>query len=150
MREFASLDEFAAASGEPLGHSDWLMVDQKRIDTFAEGTGDFQWIHCDPDKAAKGPFGTTIAHGMLTVSLYPLFMAEIYRVNGPKMGINYGFNKVRFPTPVPVGSELRMSLSIGEVTPFEGGAQATMLGAIEIRDAPKPACVFEAIVRYVN
>ncbi|MGQ0626058.1 MAG: MaoC family dehydratase [Sporichthyaceae bacterium] len=150
MREFASLDEFVAASGESLGHSDWLTIDQKRIDTFAEGTGDYQWIHCDPEKAAAGPFGTTIAHGMLTVSLYPLFMTEIYKVHGPKMGVNYGFNKVRFPTPVPVGSELRMSLAIGEVTAFDGGAQATMLGSIEIRGAAKPACVFEAIVRYVN
>ena len=149
MRVFENLDEFIAAAGTDLGTSDWLTVDQKRIDTFAEATGDHQWIHVDPEKAATGPFGTTIAHGLLTLSLYPVLMFDIYRVDNIKMGLNYGFNKVRFPSPVPVDSEVRLALSIGEVTTFDGGAQATMPGTIEIKGAAKPACVLEAIVRFI-
>lgn len=98
-RIFTSVDEVKAAVGEQLGHTDWLEVDQKRIDLFAEATGDHQWIHVDPEKAAAGPFGTTIAHGYLTLSLLPLFGPQLIRVEGVKMGVNYGTNKVRFPSP---------------------------------------------------
>ncbi|MBA3741871.1 MaoC family dehydratase [Sporichthya sp.] len=149
MRVFATLDEFVAASGTDLGSSDWLTVDQKRIDTFAEATGDHQWIHVDPEKAASGPFGTTIAHGLLTLSLYPVLMFEVYEVQNIKMGLNYGFNKVRFPSPVPVDSEVRLTVSIGEVTTFNGGAQAIMPSVMEIKGAAKPAAVLEAIVRFI-
>ncbi|CAM5414430.1 hypothetical protein STENM36S_06081 [Streptomyces tendae] len=102
-RIFASADEVKAAVGEQLGHTDWLEVDQKRIDLFAEATGHHQWIHVDPEKAAAGPFGTTIADGYLTLSLLPLFGPQLIQVEGVKMGVNYGTNKVRFPSPVPVG-----------------------------------------------
>ena len=150
MRVFENLDEFIAASGTDLGYSDWLLVDQKRIDTFAEATGDHQWIHVDPERAATGPFGTTIAHGLLTLSLYPVLMLQVYEVRNISMGLNYGFNKVRFPSPVPVNSEVRMSMTIGEVTVFEGGAQGVMICTMEVKGASKPAAVLEAIVRYVK
>jgi len=149
MRVFENLDEFIAASGTDLGYSDWMLVDQKRIDTFADATGDHQWIHVDPDRAASGPFGQTIAHGLLTLSLYPVLMFQVYQVNNIKMGVNYGFNKVRFPSPVPVNSEVRMSVSIGEITTFDGGAQAVLPSTIEIKGASKPAAVLEAIVRFI-
>ena len=150
MHVFADLDEFIAAEGTDLGHSDWLTVDQKTIDKFADATGDHQWIHCDPERAATGPFGRTIAHGLLTLSLYPVLMAQIYRVDGISMGVNYGFEKVRFPFPVAVDSRVRMALSIGSVTTFEGGAQAVMPAAIEIEGAAKPAAAIEAIVRFLR
>jgi acyl dehydratase len=150
MRVFENLDEFVAAAGTDLGSSDWVLVDQKRIDTFADATGDHQWIHVDPERAAEGPFGATIAHGLLTLSLYPALMLQIYEVRNVSMGVNYGFNKVRFPSPVPVNSEVRMSLSINEVSTFDGGAQAFMGATIEVKGAAKPAAVLEAIVRYVK
>ena len=106
-RIFTSADELRAGVGEQLGHSDWLEIEQKRIDLFADATGDHQWIHVDPERAASGPFGTTIAHGYLTLSLLPTLVPQVLRVEGMKMGINYGANKVRFPSPVPVGSRLR-------------------------------------------
>jgi acyl dehydratase len=150
MRVFEDLDEFIAAAGTEIGTSDWVLVDQKRIDTFADATGDHQWIHVDPERAASGPFGQTIAHGLLTLSLYPALMLQVFEVRNISMGLNYGFNKVRFPSPVPVNSEVRMSMSIGEVTTFDGGAQAVMISTIEIKGATKPAAVLEAIVRYVK
>ena len=149
MRVFENLDEFIAASGTDLGYSDWMLVDQKRIDTFADATGDHQWIHVDPARAAEGPFGKTIAHGLLTLSLYPVLMFQVYEVRNISMGVNYGFNKVRFPSPVPVDSEVRMSVSIGEITTFDGGAQAVLPSTIEIKGASKPAAVLEAIVRFI-
>lgn len=115
-RVFGSLDELRGAVGEELGTSDWLEIDQKRIDLFAEATGDHQWIHVDQEKAAAGPFGTTIAHGYLTLSLLPAFVPQLMRVDNVKMGINYGTNKVRFPATVPVGSRLRATARIAEVT----------------------------------
>lgn len=119
-RIFTSAEELHAGTGEPLGPSGWLEVDQKRIDLFADATGDHQWIHVDPVRAAGGPFGSTIAHGYLTLSLLPSLVPQIMRVEGMKMGINYGTNKVRFPAPVPVGSRLRATAVITEVT--EAGA----------------------------
>ena len=147
-RTFASLDELRAAVGEELGTSDWLEVDQKRIDLFAEATGDHQWIHVDPEKAATGPFGTTIAHGYLTLSLIPQFTFSLLKVEGVKMGVNYGVNKVRFPSPVPVGSRLRASSRLAEVTEVPGGAQIVTVVTIEREGGEKPVCVAETVARY--
>jgi acyl dehydratase len=147
-RTFASLEELRAAVGEELGTSDWLEVDQKRIDLFAEATGDHQWIHVDPDKAATGPFGTTIAHGYLTLSLIPQFTFSLLKVEGVKMGVNYGVNKVRFPSPVPVGSRLRASSRLAEVTEVPGGAQIVTVVTIEREGGEKPVCVAETVARY--
>lgn len=147
-RTFASLEELRAAVGEELGTSDWLEVDQKRIDLFAEATGDHQWIHVDPEKAATGPFGTTIAHGYLTLSLIPQFTFSLLKVEGVKMGVNYGVNKVRFPSPVPVGSRLRASSRLAEVTEVPGGAQIVTVVTIEREGGDKPVCVAETVARY--
>jgi acyl dehydratase len=147
-RTFASLDELRAAVGEELGTSDWLEVDQKRIDLFAEATGDHQWIHVDPEEAATGPFGTTIAHGYLTLSLIPQFTFSLLKVEGVKMGVNYGVNKVRFPSPVPVGSRLRASSRLAEVTEVPGGAQIVTVVTIEREGGDKPVCVAETVARY--
>ncbi|MBQ0988105.1 MaoC family dehydratase [Streptomyces sp. F63] len=147
-RVFASLDELKSAVGEELGHSDWLEIDQKRIDLFAEATGDHQWIHVDPEKAAAGPFGTTIAHGYLTLSLLPVFVPQLMRVEGVRMGINYGSNKVRFPSPVPVGSRLRATGRIAEVSEVTGGVQLTAVVTVEREGGDKPVCVAEAVTRF--
>ncbi len=149
MRTFENVDDFVAAAGTELGASDWVTVDQKTIDTFADATGDHQWIHVDPERAAAGPFRTTIAHGMLTLSLYGGLVQTVYEVKGVKMGVNYGLNKVRFPAPVPVDSEVRLVVSLGEVTQLDGALQATLPGVIEIKGGTKPACVLEGIVRFV-
>lgn len=117
MEIFPSLDAFEAASGRELGPTDWLEIQQDRIDKFADATDDYQWIHVDPVRAADGPFGRTIAHGLLTLALLPHFMEQLYRVDGVSMAINYGLNKVRFLSPVPVGSRVRARMSIGQITP---------------------------------
>lgn len=147
-RVFASADELRAAVGEPLGHSEWLEIDQKRIDLFAEATGDHQWIHVDPERAAAGPFGRTIAHGYLTLSLLPVFVPQVLRIEGMKMGVNYGTNKVRFPAPVPVGSRLRAGAVLTEVTEAGGGVQVTALVTVEREGGEKPVCVAESVSRY--
>ncbi|MFI8184388.1 MaoC family dehydratase [Actinacidiphila glaucinigra] len=147
-RIFTSVGELKAAIGEDLGTTGWLEVDQKRIDLFADATGDHQWIHVDPEKAAQGPFGTTIAHGYLTLSLIPSFTPELLRVEGVKMGVNYGVNKVRFPSPVPVGSRLRATGRIAEVSEVPGGAQLVVAIAVEREGADKPVCVAETVVRF--
>ncbi|GGX95215.1 MaoC family dehydratase [Streptomyces minutiscleroticus] len=147
-RIFASADELKAAVGEPLGHSDWLEVDQKRIDLFADATGDHQWIHVDPEKAAAGPFGTTIAHGYLTLSLLPALVPQVMRVEGLKMGVNYGTNKVRFPAPVPVGSRVRATATLKEVAEAGGGVQVTAVVTVEREGGDKPVCVAESVSRY--
>ncbi|MBJ8342386.1 MaoC family dehydratase [Antrihabitans sp. YC3-6] len=149
VKVFASIDEFVSAEGESLGTTDWITIDQGRIDTFAEATGDHQWIHVDPDKAAAGPFGTTIAHGLLTLSLLPLLTHQLYTVDGITMGINYGFDKVRFISPVRVGSRLRASAVIASVTPIPGGVQAKVVVTIELENSEKPACVAESIARFM-
>jgi len=149
MRIFNGISELAAAAGEELGTSDWLVVDQERINTFADATGDHQWIHVDTAKAAEGPFGGTIAHGLLTLSLLPSFLQQIYRVDGVSMAVNYGLNKVRLPAPVPAGSKLRATSRIVEVTPLDGAVQAVLSTTIEIEGGGKPACVVESIVRYI-
>ena len=147
-RIFASLDELKGAIGEQLGTSDWLEIDQKRIDLFAEATGDHQWIHVDPEKAAGGPFGTTIAHGYLTLSLLPILVPQLMAVEGVRMGINYGTNKVRFPSPVPVGSRVRATAKIADVTEVSGGFQLTTTVTLEREGGEKPVCVAESVSRF--
>ncbi|ADI11494.1 hypothetical protein SBI_08376 [Streptomyces bingchenggensis BCW-1] len=148
-RIFTSPEELRSAVGEDLGPSDWLEIDQKRIDLFAEATGDHQWIHVDPEKAAAGPFGTTIAHGYLTLSLLPAFTPQLLTVEGVRMGINYGVNKVRFPSPVPVDSRLRATGRLAEVTEVaDGGMQVTLVVTVEREGGQKPVCVAESVARY--
>jgi len=147
VREFADLDELRGAVGQPLGTSEWHVVDQARIDAFADATGDHQWIHVDPDRAASGPFGTTIAHGFLTLSLAPLLTGEIYRVRGVRMGVNYGLNRVRFPAPVPSGSRVRGSGELAEVTGVAGGVQLVVRLTVEAEGVAKPVCVADSVVR---
>ncbi|WP_431045188.1 MaoC family dehydratase [Streptomyces sp. P1-3] len=147
-RIFPSLDELRAAVGEEIGPGEWLEVDQRRIDLFAEATGDHQWIHVDPERAASGPFGTTIAHGYLTLSLLPWFTARLLRVEGVRMGVNYGVNKVRFPSPVPVGSRLRATARIAEVAEVRDGVQLTAVVTVEREGGEKPVCVAESVSRF--
>lgn len=149
MKVFEDLDQFAATEGSQLGPTDWIQVQQDRVNMFADATDDHQWIHVDPEKAANGPFGGTIAHGLLTLSLLPRFMHQLYRVDNAAMAINYGFNKVRFITPVRVGAKLRARSEITAVTKLDGAVQATLITTIEVEDAHKPAAVVESIVRYV-
>jgi acyl dehydratase len=150
MRVFSGVDEFADAVGEHLGHSDWHTITQEQVNLFAEATGDHQWIHVDTDRAARGPFGTTIAHGYLTLSLIPLFGQQIYRVDNITMGINYGVNKVRFPQPVKVGAKVRAGAEVTEVTDVPGGKQVVVRWTIEIDGESKPACVAETVVRFLG
>jgi acyl dehydratase len=147
MRVFTGADELRAAAGEELGVSDWMTVEQKRIDAFADATGDHQWIHVDPQRAADGPFGTTIAHGFLTLSLMPHLVSQIYRVDGAAMGINYGLNKVRFPAPVPVDAKVRASAELAEVTDVENGLQLVLRVALQLEDSDKPGCVADWVTR---
>ncbi|MYW67716.1 dehydratase [Streptomyces sp. SID8379] len=147
-RVFKNVDELKAAAGEQLGHSDWVEIEQSRIDRFAEATGDHQWIHVDPERAKEGPFGTTIAHGYLTLSLLPLFGPQLLAVEGVKMGVNYGTNKVRFPAPVPVGSRLRATAKITSVDDVAGGVQVTVAFTVERDGGDKPVCVAESVSRY--
>jgi acyl dehydratase len=146
MRTFATFDEVAAAAGEELGTSDWLAIDQERVNQFAEATGDHQWIHVDQERAATGPFGTTIAHGYLTLSLIPMLGSQVFRLATPGPRLNYGVNKVRFPNPVRVGSRVRVKVTMGEVTEVPAGRQLTLRHTIEIEDEDKPACVAETVV----
>jgi len=139
------IDELREAAGTHLGYSDWHTVTQQQIDLFAETTGDHQWIHVDPEKAAVGPFGSTIAHGYLTLSLVPMLVSEIYDVQGVRMGVNYGVDKVRFPAPVPVGSELRAGVELLSVEPGSGGYRLRDLITIERKGSDKPVCIVEAL-----
>jgi acyl dehydratase len=150
MRTFASIEELAATQGEHLGYSDWLTIDQKRVDTFADATGDHQWIHVDPDRARSGPFGGTIAHGYLTLSLVPLFVAQVVAVKGLSMKVNYGSNKVRFPAPVPVGNRIRGGVEVVSVETSAEGAQLVLRTTVEIEGQPKPACVAETVTLLVR
>ncbi|MEQ0557938.1 MaoC family dehydratase [Amycolatopsis sp. NEAU-NG30] len=149
MREFENLDAFAAAAGEHLGYSEWLTVTQERVNQFADATDDHQWIHVDEPRATAGPFGGTIAHGFLTLSLLSAFGPKIYRVNGIRMGINYGLNKVRFPQPVKVGSKVRAGAELIEITDIPGGKQAVSKWTVEIDGEAKPACVAEWVTRFL-
>ena len=147
MKTFAKLHDLQALVGQELGLSDWITVDQKRIDQFAEATGDHQWIHIDPVSAAQGPFGTTIAHGFLTLSLLPELFAAAFDIADVRMGVNYGLNQVRFTAPVPGGSRVRGHFMLREYLPLEGGAQLTVEATIELEGSDKPACVAESVSR---
>ena len=146
MRAFTTLDEIAAAAGEELGTSEWLTIEQDRVNQFADATGDHQWIHVDVERAADGPFGGTIAHGYLTLSLIPYLGTTVFSLDTPGAKLNYGVNKVRFPHPVRVGSRIRSTVSVGEVTDLPTGKQLTLKHVIEIEGQDKPACVAESVV----
>jgi acyl dehydratase len=149
MRTFISVEELQQAVGEELGSSDWLLIEQSRVDLFAEATDDHQWIHVDAERAADGPFGGTIAHGYLTLSLLPRFGKEIYKVENMRTGINYGLNRVRFIHPVRVGSRIRSTATLVSVTDVPGGVQLVVSQRVdvEVDGQPKPACVAESISR---
>ncbi|MDX1693463.1 MAG: MaoC family dehydratase [Ketobacteraceae bacterium] len=145
---FKTPNDMAASVGKNLGQSDWLEIDQERINLFAEATGDHQWIHVDPDKAKQGPFGATIAHGYLTLSLVNLFLPQIVDVQGIKMGVNYGCEKIRFPAPVKVSSRVRGVGELIDVSEVKGGIQAVIRVTVEIEGSERPACVVDTISRY--
>ncbi|MCK0517381.1 MaoC family dehydratase [Williamsia sp. DF01-3] len=149
MRVFSSADDLKAAVGETLGASDWLAVTQERVNQFGAATGDNQWIHVDVERAqAESPFGGPIVHGYLTLSLLPMFGAQVYSIEGAKMGINYGSNRVRFPAPVPVGAQIRLLSTLTDVADIKDGSlQLTVEQIVEIKDAPKPALVAEILSR---
>jgi acyl dehydratase len=146
MRVFTTLDEVSAAVGEQLGTSDWVLIDQDRVDRFADATGDHQWIHVDVERAKAGPFGGTIAHGYLTLSLVPWLGSQVFGLETPGAKLNYGVNKVRFPSPVPVGSRVRAHVSVADVTDLPTGKQMTLRFVVEIEGSDKPACVAETVV----
>ncbi|WP_458320033.1 MaoC family dehydratase [Mycolicibacterium brisbanense] len=150
MKVFSGLDEFAAAVGSEVGPTEWMEITQDRVNLFADATDDHQWIHVDPEKAAGGPFGGTIVHGLLTLSLLPHFTHQLYRVDNIAMAINYGYNKVRFITPVKVGASVRARARIDDVAKLDGAAQATVTVTVEIDGAAKPAAVAESIVRFIG
>jgi acyl dehydratase len=147
---FENVDALAAAAGRDLGHTEWVTIDQDRINRFADATGDHQWIHVDVDAAKDGPFGGTIAHGYLTLSLTNLFLPELIQVENISMGINYGVNKVRFPSPVLAGSRVRGAARLGTVEEVAGGVQALINVTVEIEGQAKPACVVENVTRYLR
>ncbi len=147
VRRFARLADLQPLVGQEIGLSDWLTVDQHRIDLFADATEDHQWIHVDPVRSAAGPFGATVAHGFLTLSLLPPFFASGFHIEGIRMGINYGLNRVRFPAPVRVGSRLRGRFKLLAYVPLEGGAQITVEVTVEMEGSDKPACVAESVSR---
>jgi acyl dehydratase len=150
VRTFEGVDALAAAAGEHLGHSEWVEIDQRRVDTFADATDDHQWIHVDPQRAAAGPFGGTVAHGYLTLSLVPRFVADVLRIDGLTMRLNYGLNKVRFPSPVRVGSRVRGGVEVVSVTREESTAQLVLRTTVEIEGGDKPACVAETVTALVS
>ena len=145
---FNSPAELDSSVGTILGYSDWLEITQDRINKFADATGDHQWIHVDVERAKKGPFGAPIAHGYLTLSLVSLFLPQIMEVHGISMGVNYGTEKVRFPSPVTVGSRIRGMGELVSVEPVKGGVQAVVRVTVEIEGKDKPACVVDTISRY--
>jgi acyl dehydratase len=144
------LDELAGSIGQHLGYSEWHLVDQAQIDAFADATGDHQWIHVDAERAKAGPFGTTIAHGYFTLSLVPVLLGQVLRVQGVSLVVNYGLNKVRLPAPVPSGSRIRMGAELSGVEEIKGGLQATVTGTFEVEGQDKPACVAEIVFRYYS
>ncbi len=146
MRTFTTLDEVIAAAGEDLGTSEWVTVEQDRVDAFAEATGDHQWIHVDVERAESGPFGGTIAHGYLTLSLVPWLGSQVFALETPGARLNYGVDKVRFPSPVPVGSRVRAHVSITAVTDIAAGKQMQVRYVVELEGSDKPACVAETVV----
>ncbi len=148
-RIFQGVAALAAAAGEHLGHSGWRQITQAQIDGFADATGDHQWIHVDVERAADGPFGGTVAHGYLTLSMVPTLGQEVFGVEGITMAINYGLERVRFPAPVPVGSRVRAGIEIREVTETAAGVRVGYRYTIELEGSDKPACVADTLVLYI-
>ena len=145
-----SIEELTKLVGTHLGYSDYRRVTQEEVNLFADATGDHQWIHVDPERAATGPFGHTIAHGYLTLSLIPVLLGGVIKVDGVAMGVNYGTNKVRFTSPVPVGSEVRAGATLVSVDDIAGGAQVALDVTVEVKDAAKPSCVAQVVFRYYH
>ena len=146
MRTFSTFEEIEAAAGEEIGTTDWVQIDQDRVDAFADATGDHQWIHVDVERAKDGPFGGTIAHGYLTLSLVPRLGSQVFALETPGAKLNYGVNKVRFPNPVRVGSRIRARVKINGVADVSAGKQLTVGYTVEIEGQDKPACVAESVV----
>lgn len=148
VRVIRSVEELRSLVGQELGSSDWVEITQQQIDAFADATGDHQWVHCDPERAAReSPYGMTIAHGFLTLSLCPALAAQIFSIEGLRMGVNYGLNRVRFPNAVKVGSRVRMTSQLTELKEVTGGVQATYKQSFEVEGESKPACVAETVAR---
>ena len=150
MRVFTTFDEITAAAGEPLGTTDWVEMTQERVDAFADATGDHQWIHVDVERAKEGPFGGTIAHGYLTLSLVPWLGSQIFSLETSGAKLNYGLNKVRFPSPLLVGKRIRATAVFSDVAPTGAGLQVTITYTVEIEGETKPACVAETLVLLLN
>lgn len=146
MRVFTTFEEVAEAAGTELGSSDWVTIDQRRVNQFADATGDHQWIHVDIERAKEGPFGGTIAHGYLTLSLVPWLGSQVFTLRTPGAKLNYGVNKVRFPNPLLVGKRIRLHVKMGEVLDIPSGKQLTVQHTVEIEGEDKPACVAETVV----
>jgi acyl dehydratase len=146
-RHFEQITDLQPLLGELLGTSDWILVDQARIDAFAEATGDHQWIHTDPARAAQGPFGGTVAHGFLTLSLVSVMFDTAFTITHSRMGLNYGLNRVRFPAPLPAGTRVRGHFKLTAYEPVEGGAQMTIEVTVEAEGQAKPVCVAESVTR---
>jgi len=148
VRVIKGLDELRTLVGQRLGTSDWFDVTQERVQAFADGTGDYQWIHCEPERAKReSPYGTTVAHGFLTLSLVTVLTQQIFTIEGVKMVLNYGLNRVRFPSPVKVGSRVRMTTELMELRESRAGVQATCKQTFDVEGEPRPVCVAETIVR---
>jgi acyl dehydratase len=143
-----TIEELSALVGTHLGYGDYRPVTQEQVNLFADATGDHQWIHVDPERAKAGPFGGPIAHGYLTLSLIPVLLGGILKVDGVTMGVNYGTNKVRFTSPVPVGAEIRAGATLASVEEVAGGVQVALDVVVEVKDAPKPSCVAQVVFRY--
>lgn len=146
MRVFTTFEEVAEAAGTDLGTTEWVTIDQRRVNQFADATGDHQWIHVDIERAKEGPFGGTIAHGYLTLSLVPWLGSQVFTLRTPGAKLNYGVNKVRFPNPLLVGKRIRLHVKMGEVVDIPSGKQLTVQHTIEIEGEDKPACVAETVV----
>lgn len=150
MRTVNGIDEITSLVGTELGSSEWTTIDQAAINTFADVTDDHQWIHIDEQRAAEGPYGSTIVHGFFTLSLIPKFSSEIFTIEGVSIRVNYGLNKVRFAQPVPVGSRLRGTVSVNEVIPGDKGTQVILKHVIEIEGEERPACIAEVVTLLVE
>ena len=147
MKTITGIEELKQAEGETVGTSDWVEVTQEDVNAFADATGDHQWIHVDPERAKDTPFGGTIAHGYYTLSLAPMLTEQVFKLEGFAFAVNYGLDKVRFPSPLPVGSKVRMSAKVASVTDIEGGVQLKMQLTFEREGGEKPVCVAESLAR---
>jgi acyl dehydratase len=145
-----AVEEFHELQGRHLGYSQWHVVDQPRVDLFADATEDHQWIHVDPVRAAEGPYGGTIAHGYLTLSMAPVLLHDVLQVEGMRFGVNYGCNKVRFPAPVKVGAKLRLGAQVADVEDVQGGVQVVLDLTLETEGSTKPSCIAQVVYRYYS